>query len=153
MNPKKISQRSRIVNPHKSKYLPDTSIQLERFILLLDILEHKINSLDEFFAKTNEHLAAIDALNTKETLFNDETEAADLTQNHSEDNKENSPKQTKKHPISKMKQKRLRLRMTLPKTAQKLILKKQTYWRSKDYWKNRTIQKKYLTMQKKSLNN
>lgn len=93
MNPKKINQQSRIVNHHQSKYLPDTSIQLERLILLLDILEHKINSLDEFFAKTNEHLAAIDALNTKETLFNDETEAADLTQNHSEDNKENSPKQ------------------------------------------------------------
>ncbi len=41
MNPKKISQQSRIVNHHQSKYLPDTSIQLERLILLLDILEHK----------------------------------------------------------------------------------------------------------------
>lgn len=105
MNPKKISQRSRIVNPHQSKYLADTSIQLERFILLLDILEHKINSLDlgdkvkhlesldEFFAKTNEHLAAIDALNEKVPHFENETETIEIADDFSEDRTETYPKE------------------------------------------------------------
>lgn len=105
MNHKKINQRPRIVNPHQSKYLPDTSIQLERIILLLDILEHKINSLDlgdkvkhlesldEFFAKTNEHLAAIDALNEKVPHFENETETIEIADDFSEDCTETYPKE------------------------------------------------------------
>jgi hypothetical protein len=99
-----MNQQPHVLHSHPSQDSAGISIQLEQLNDLLNNLETKLNTLDiaekvkhlqaidTFFAKSNQHLSAIEALSTKDSIIT-EIETMEMTNNPIEDYPEDIPKQ------------------------------------------------------------
>lgn len=107
MNLKNMNQQPQVLHSHPAQGTSGISIQLEQLNVLLNNLESKLNTLDiaekvkhlqaidTFFAKSNQHLSAMEALSPKVTTSFDESEAMeisdDLFEGHLEENDHKQP--------------------------------------------------------------
>ena len=97
MNLKNMNQQPHVLHSHPSQDNVDIPNQLEQLNVLLNTLDlaekvKHLQAIDTFFAKSNQHLSAIEALSTKDSIIT-EIETMEMTNNPIEDYPEDIPKQ------------------------------------------------------------